>query len=134
MLIACSPWHVVIDNAKRATAAATHTRVTRTLTAAAWPHPSFACFPPTRMIHTHAVGTNPFPGYVHGRNPEICRFGCVPDPQLGKCGATGETPRQALLREALEFQELYHKEAGSSEAAKQARIAEVLKVRGLGEE
>ena len=39
-------------------------------------------------------------GYVHGRHPEICPNKCRPDPQAGY----GESPKQTLIREALEFQ------------------------------
>ena len=39
-------------------------------------------------------------GYVHGRHPEMCPNKCKPDPQAGQ----GESPKQTLIREALEFQ------------------------------
>lgn len=39
-------------------------------------------------------------GYVHGTHPEICAKGCKPSMEVGK----GETKKQTLIREALEFQ------------------------------
>ncbi|KAG2495440.1 hypothetical protein HYH03_006386 [Edaphochlamys debaryana] len=72
-----------------------------------------------------SVGTGPFPGYVHGKHPEICPNGCRPDPALGKHGRTDETPTETLIREALEYQDLYQRERGSAEA-KAARVKEVL--------
>ena len=39
-------------------------------------------------------------GYVHGKHPEICPNDCKPDPQAGH----GESPKQTLIREAMEFQ------------------------------
>lgn len=49
-----------------------------------------------------------------------------PDASLGKNGHSHETPRQTLVREALEFQQLYHKEKGTPPAARAARQAEIL--------
>ncbi len=49
-----------------------------------------------------------------------------PDPLLGKNGRSSETPIQTLIREALEYQDLYHKENGSTGTVKSARIAEIL--------
>ncbi|KAL4440247.1 hypothetical protein ABPG75_003248 [Micractinium tetrahymenae] len=73
-----------------------------------------------------SVGAGPFPGYVHGAHPTICKHGCRPHPELGKNGYINETPRQALIREALEYQDLYHKDKGSPPGAKEARVAEIL--------
>eukprot|EP00775_Hariotina_reticulata_P010070 gene10070-10225_t len=73
-----------------------------------------------------SVGTGPFPGYVHGAHPAICSNGCMPDPCLGKHGRTDETPSQTLIREALEFQDMYHSDQGSDEEVKAARVAQVL--------
>ncbi|KAG2450637.1 hypothetical protein HYH02_004477 [Chlamydomonas schloesseri] len=73
-----------------------------------------------------SVGAGPFPGYVHGRHTEICPAGCTPDPKLDKYGRTDETPRQTLIREALEYQELYHRERGNSEETKTERIKAIL--------
>ena len=39
-------------------------------------------------------------GYVHGTRPEICPRGCKPSADVGR----GETKKQTLLREAMEFQ------------------------------
>ena len=39
-------------------------------------------------------------GYVHGRHPEICPHKCKPQLHIGK----GETKKQTLIREAVEFQ------------------------------
>lgn len=41
-----------------------------------------------------------------GKHPEICAHGCKPDLKLGKYGRDDETPREALIREALEYQAL----------------------------
>lgn len=73
-----------------------------------------------------SVGVGPFPGYIHGKHPEICAHGCRPDPKLDKYGREGETPLQTLIREALEYQERYHKEQGSAPQVKEARVKEIL--------
>ncbi|KAK9824802.1 hypothetical protein WJX74_009932 [Apatococcus lobatus] len=60
--------------------------------------------------------------YVHGRHPEMCPLKCKP-----VLGATkGETKKQTLIREALEYQELFHHEKGHPPEEKAARVAEVL--------
>jgi hypothetical protein len=51
---------------------------------------------------------------------------CRPDPDLGKYKCTDETPRQTLLREALEYQELYCRDKGISKQDKEARIKQIL--------
>ncbi len=51
---------------------------------------------------------------------------CRPDPLLGKYGRIGETPKQTLIREALEYQDLYHKDKESPPGVKEARVAEIL--------
>lgn len=51
-----------------------------------------------------SVGAGPFPGYVHGKHPAICKYGCEPDPLLGAYGRKGETPKETLIREAIEWQ------------------------------
>ncbi|KAG2495439.1 hypothetical protein HYH03_006385 [Edaphochlamys debaryana] len=56
----------------------------------------------------------------------MCPNGCRPDPALDKYGRTDETPTETLIREALEYQELYHRERGSSAEAKAARVKELL--------
>ncbi|CAD7697898.1 unnamed protein product [Ostreobium quekettii] len=82
-----------------------------------------ACSGSSRCPLGHgSVGVDPYPGYVHGRCPSICKYGCQPKKRLG----AGETPRQTLIREAVEYQELYHREAGSTPKVKEARIAQVL--------
>ena len=58
-----------------------------------------------------------YPGYVHGTNPEICPKGCKPNPP--------GTPLPDLLQLAMEYQELYHHERKTPEAAKQERMREV---------
>jgi len=67
------------------------------------------------------VYAGPYPGYVHGRCPAICRYGCTPS--LRPHGA--EESRTKLLREAREFQALFHKERGSTPEEMGARIAEI---------
>ncbi|KXZ51519.1 hypothetical protein GPECTOR_12g482 [Gonium pectorale] len=85
-----------------------------------------------------SVGAGPFPGYVHGKDSKICPAGCTPDPALGKYGkasrcVTDEAPLETLVREAIEFQGLYHREKGSSEEVKQARISAILdEIRATG--
>lgn len=49
------------------------------------------------------VYADPYPGFVQGANPVICKYGYKP--VLSK--DLGETPEQRLWREAMEFQELY---------------------------
>lgn len=51
---------------------------------------------------------------------------CRPDIQLGKYGHQQETPKETLVREALEYQELYHRDKGTAPVAKQARMQQVL--------
>lgn len=49
-----------------------------------------------------------------------CRFNpptCRPDLALGKYGRQDETSQQTLIREALEYQEIYHKDMGSAPGA-----------------
>lgn len=72
------------------------------------------------------VRCDPYPGYVQGRDPSICKYGCVP----ATPGALeGETLEQRLMREALEFCHLYHAEKGTShevyEARKESITAEI---------
>ena len=42
-----------------------------------------------------------------------------PDPKLGKNGYEDETPLQTLIREAVEYQELYHKDKDSPPGVKE---------------
>jgi nitric-oxide synthase len=51
---------------------------------------------------------------------------CRPDPQLGKYRRSDESPRQTLIREALEYQELYCRDKGISSERKEARVKEIL--------
>jgi nitric oxide synthase oxygenase domain/subunit len=51
---------------------------------------------------------------------------CRPNPQLGKYGHSLETPHQTLVREALEYQEIYHKDKGSAPGLKEARVQQIL--------
>ena len=58
-----------------------------------------------------AAGTvyaDPYPGYVHGSNPAICKHGCKP--VLSK--DLRESSEQRLWREAAEFLEQYAHETG----------------------
>ena len=40
-----------------------------------------------------------------------------PNPALGKHGRSGETAQQTLIREALEYQDLYHKDFSTAPGA-----------------
>ena len=53
-----------------------------------------------------SVSVDPYPGYIHGKHPEICSTGCRP-------AYIEETPEEQLLREAREYQTLYHTELGT---------------------
>jgi len=63
----------------------------------------------------------PYPGYVHGKNPAIDSTGCIPemDPH------PEENYKSTLLREAFEYQVLYHKENVSPSGAMEARCKEI---------
>jgi len=69
------------------------------------------------------VYAGPYPGYVHGRNPAICQNGCKP--MLKPFG--DEAPRDQLLREAREFQEIFHHERKSLAGVLEKRISEIEK-------
>jgi hypothetical protein len=62
------------------------------------------------MLHAAALGAcfplRPFAVLVVKRSAGCCF--CRPDACLGKAGVAGETPLQTLIREALEFQDIYH--------------------------
>eukprot|EP00898_Chlorokybus_atmophyticus_P007291 jgi/Chlat1/7563/Chrsp63S00556 len=76
-----------------------------------------------------SVSCSPYPGYVHGRHPEVCPNGCRPDASVGK----GETKKQTLLREAKEFQILYHRElklSAETESRRWAAIAQEIETTG----
>ena len=73
-------------------------------------------------FHHGTVRCDPYPGYVHGRHPEICPAGCAP---LAKGALDHETPVQRLLREALEYNGLYHHEMGLGAAKRDRRAAEI---------
>jgi hypothetical protein len=62
---------------------------------------------------------DPYPGYVHGKHPEICASGCKP------AAALAETPMQQLFREATEYQLLFHKEVKSPPDVQARRLAEI---------
>lgn len=51
---------------------------------------------------------------------------CRPDPQLGKYGHSLETPQQTLIREALEFQEIFHKDTQTPPVVKDTRVQQIL--------
>lgn len=65
-------------------------------------------------VHSH-----PYPGYVHGRSPQICSYGCTP-------GAIIETPIDRMVREATEFTELFCRERGVSKEKHDGRLTEIL--------
>eukprot|EP00243_Klebsormidium_subtile_P011023 TRINITY_DN607_c0_g1_i1.p1 TRINITY_DN607_c0_g1~~TRINITY_DN607_c0_g1_i1.p1 ORF type:complete len:347 (-),score=64.91 TRINITY_DN607_c0_g1_i1:1723-2763(-) len=66
------------------------------------------------------VTVTPYPGFVHGKNPAICTSGCKPIANLL------ETPKEKLVREALEFQDLYHHEKQSPKDVKSRRVLDIL--------
>ncbi|GAQ81306.1 nitric oxide synthase [Klebsormidium nitens] len=66
------------------------------------------------------VTVTPYPGFVHGKNPAVCSSGCKPVVDLL------ETPKEKLVCEALEFQELYHHEKQSPKDVKARRVLEIL--------
>ncbi|GMH32248.1 hypothetical protein BSKO_00082 [Bryopsis sp. KO-2023] len=68
------------------------------------------------------VYTSPYPGYVHGKHPEICAYGCKPGQGLN----LDEAMEEKLLREAMEFQDLFHNEMGSTPDVKSHRKEEIL--------
>jgi hypothetical protein len=68
------------------------------------------------------VRADPYPGYVQGRHPAICKYGCTP---ATREALESESPKDRLLREALEFNHLYHSEMGLSEAAYEERKEEI---------
>lgn len=72
------------------------------------------------------AGVHPFPGYLHGANPGICPNGCTPDTHLTRNGHLDETPLQSVIREAMEFQTLFHKEKQSAPLAAERRKEEIL--------
>ena len=63
----------------------------------------------------------PYPGYIHGKNPAIDCSGCIPelDPH------PHETPKSTLLREAFEYQVLFHRENSSPPGIMEARFKEI---------
>jgi hypothetical protein len=54
-------------------------------------------------LHAGTAYVSPYPGFVHGTNPAICKHGCKP--MLPE--ALGETEEQKLWREAAEFVDQY---------------------------
>jgi hypothetical protein len=82
-------------------------------------HSSLAPPPPTRsaagrcLFRHGTVYADPYPGYVHG-NPKrgICPNGCRPAMTSDVVAELDESPRDALLREAIEFVQLYYHERG----------------------
>lgn len=67
--------------------------------------------------HNRCAGTvyaDPYPGFVHGVTPAICKHGC--EPTLAK--DLGETDEQRLWREAHEFMDQYASEMGLSDEAR----------------
>lgn len=54
------------------------------------------------------VYADPYPGFVHGEHPAICKNGCEPVPST----KLGETQEQKLWREAAEFVDQYSYELG----------------------
>jgi Nitric oxide synthase, oxygenase domain len=60
------------------------------------------------------VYADPYPGFVHGVNPAICKHGCAPVPSA----SLGETAEQKLWREAAEFVDQYCTEMGVDDEAR----------------
>ncbi|KAK9867318.1 hypothetical protein WJX84_004437 [Apatococcus fuscideae] len=69
-----------------------------------------------------SVDALPYSGYVHGRHPEVCPHKCKPVVGI----AENETKKQTLIREAMEYQELFHHEHNSPQEVKAARVEEIL--------
>ena len=69
------------------------------------------------------VRSDPYPGYVHGRHPEICSHGCRP---AAPGVLDAEPPAARLKREALEWNALYHKEKQLSAEVCAARAKQIL--------
>ena len=67
------------------------------------------------------VDAAPYPGYVHGKRPEICSTGCKP---VINPSAT-ETAVETLTREAREYCDLYHKEKRLHESVRDSRWADI---------
>ena len=63
---------------------------------------------------------------MHGTHPEVCPAGCKPDALVKRAGRVGESVRETLRREALDFLRLYHSECGFEASAADARTAAVL--------
>lgn len=70
------------------------------------------------------IHTKPYPGYVHGTHPEICANGCAPkaDQHL----QDKKFPAEALIRDAMEYQDLYHSECQLSDDVREARKTAIL--------
>lgn len=65
---------------------------------------------------------DPYPGYVHGKNPRVCPRGCVPRPP----SEPTESAESALRREAEEYIRLFGKEHGWDDERVEMRVNEVL--------
>lgn len=65
------------------------------------------------------VSSAPYPGYVHGTDPRICPSGCVPSKPAPTDAAS------TLVREASEYQALFHAENGLPDADRIARWEEI---------
>ena len=66
---------------------------------------------------------DPYPGYVHGKDPAVCPRGCEPTPASL---TSAEDPTSTLRREAEEFAQLYGKEKNIEEEKINARVKEIL--------
>ena len=73
-----------------------------------------------------SVGVMPFPGYRQGTCPSICPHECKPVPQMQKYGHVLETPKETLVREAIEFQLIYAKEVNLDSEVAESRVSEIL--------
>ena len=68
--------------------------------------------------------TKPYPGYVHGTHPEVCANGCRANPEQHLEDA--KDWKATLIREAMEYQDLYHTEFNLSPETRDARKAAIL--------
>ena len=68
-----------------------------------------------------SVSAGPFPGYVQGRLPQICKHACVPSLAVG----AGESAEETLLREAQEYHALYSSDRATSAADAAVRWADI---------
>ena len=76
------------------------------------------------------VYADPYPGYAHG-NPKrgICPRGCRP--QLTSDVTAMEGPKETLLREAMEYVELYYHERGEEMRGEEGFVTKAARIRDI---